>query len=124
MTDNKSNEIVLNSVISDTKMVSKTATVSYTKETILNTINVPEFMSNKELIQYLSKIATHYGTLNAMWAKSLELKKQNQEDLYRILDAAIALQIYAQTSKNSNDPEKIDLALHLIRETFTKLWGV
>ena len=80
-----------------------------------------EFMSNGELIQRLSKIATHYGTLNAMCAKSLELKKQNQEDLYRILDAAIALQIYAQTSKNSNDPEKIDLALHLIRVTFTKL---
>ena len=84
----------------------------------------PEFMSNEELIQGLSKIATHYGTLDAMCRKSIELKKQNQEDLYRILDAAIALQIYAQTLKNSDDPEKKELALHLIRKTFTKLSGV
>ena len=81
----------------------------------------PEFMSNQELIQELSNIANHYGTLDAMCAKSLELK--NPEDLYakRILDAAIALQIYAQTKKKNNDPKKIDLALDLIRETFTKL---
>ena len=83
-----------------------------------------EFMSNKELIQQLSKVAIHYGTLDAMCAKSMELKKQNQENLYRVLDAAIALQIYGQTSKNSNDPEKIDFALDLIRMTFTKLSGV
>lgn len=80
-----------------------------------------EFMFNEELIQRLSKVATHYGTLNAMCAKSMELKKQNQEDLYRVLDAAIALQIYTQTKKKNNDPEKIDLALYLVRETFTKL---
>jgi hypothetical protein len=81
----------------------------------------PEFMSNQELIQELSNIANHYGTLDAMCAKSLELK--NPEDLYakRVLDAAIALQIYAQTKKKNNDPEKIDLALDLIRRTFTKL---
>ena len=80
-----------------------------------------EFMSNKELIQELSNIAIQYGSLNAMCAMSIEFKKQNQEDLYRILDAAIALQIYAQTKKKNNDPEKIDLALDLIRKTFTKL---
>ena len=79
-----------------------------------------EFMSNKELIQELSNIAIQYGSLNAMCAMSIEFKKQNQEDLYRILDAAIALQIYAQIKRN-NDPEKIDLALDLIRKTFTKL---
>jgi len=80
-----------------------------------------EFMSNKELLQKLLNIATHYGSLNAMCAKSLELK--TPEDLYakRVLDAAIALQIYAQTKKKNNDPEKIDLALDLIRRTFTKL---
>ena len=81
----------------------------------------PEIMSNQKLIQKLSNIANHYGTLDAMCAKSLELKKQNQTDLYRILDAAIALQIYAQTKKKNHDQEKIDLALDLIRETFTKL---
>ena len=81
----------------------------------------PEIMSNQELIQKLFEVANHYGTLDAMCAKSLELKKENQTDLYRILDAAIALQIYAQTKKKNNDPEKIDLALDLIRETFTKL---
>ena len=81
----------------------------------------PEFMSNQELIQNLFEVANHYGTLDAMCAKSLELKKHNQTDLYRILDAAIALQIYAQTKKKNNDPEKIYLALDLIRETFTKL---
>ena len=80
-----------------------------------------EFMSNRELIQKLSEVASHYGTLDAMCAKSLELKKQNQEDLYRILDAAIALQIYAQITKNSDDQEKKDVALHLIKNTFTKL---
>ena len=81
----------------------------------------PEIMSNQELIQKLFEVANHYGTLDAMCAKSLELK--NPEDLYakRVLDAAIALQIYAQTKKKNNDPEKIDLALDLIRETFTKL---
>tara|TARA_Y100000996_G_C22091272_1_gene465862 strand:+ start:254 stop:511 length:258 start_codon:yes stop_codon:yes gene_type:complete len=81
----------------------------------------PEYISNRELIKELSNIANHYGTLDAMCAKSLELK--NPEDLYtkRILDAAIALQIYAQTKKKNNDPEKIDLALDLIREVFTKL---
>ena len=40
-----------------------------------------EFMSNEELIQRLSKVATHYGTLDAMCAKSLELKKENQSPM-------------------------------------------
>ena len=85
------------------------------------TLEKSEFISNEELIQELSKVATHYSTLDAMCAKSMELKKQNKKELYRILDAAIALQIYTQTKKKTNDPEKIELALHLIRETFTKL---
>ena len=81
----------------------------------------PEYISDQEVIQELSNIAKSYGSLNAMCAKSIELKKKNQPHLYTILDAAIALQIYAQIKKKNNDPEKIELALDLIKKTFTKL---
>ena len=81
--------------------------------------NIPVIKSNwinsgdtNTLLEKLKSICSN------LW--SIEFKKQNQEDLYRILDAAIALQIYAQIKRN-NDPEKIDLALDLIRKTFTKL---
>ena len=90
-------------------------------EMVPNTSTDTEFMSNSELIQELSKVAQHYGTLNDMCKKSLELKKENQTDLYLVLDAAIALQIYAHISKKSEDQEKKDVALDLIKTTFTKL---
>ena len=58
-----------------------------------------DFMSNRELLEQLSNIATHYDSLNAMCAKSAQLKKQNKPDLYLVLDAAIALQVYTQIKK-------------------------
>ena len=95
-------------------------TIVNKKTNSINSITYSENISNKELVQKLLHIAEHYSSLNQMCAKRLELKNIDEPDLYKVLDASIALQIYAQINKQ-NDPEKLAIAIHLIKQTFSKL---
>lgn len=115
-----SNETIFNSVISDINTFTQLDDKKMLSEQSEQS-EQSEFISSKELIRELLNIAQHYGSLNTMCGKSLELKRQNQEGLYRVLDAAIALQVYIQALKNNYDQENIDLAFNLIKKSFTHL---
>ena len=68
-----------------------------------------EYMSGSELISELHGLAKHYGSVSAMCKQSVSMKADDGSDpeVIKLLDAAIALQLYAQLKRKQADLKTI-----------------
>ena len=82
-----------------------------------------EYMSKSELISELHGVAKHYGSVTAMCKQSVSMKADDASDpdVIKLLDAAIALQLYAQLKKKQADPEAIDAMKKVFTDNITDL---
>jgi len=88
-----------------------------------------EYMSPSELISELHGVAKHYGSVAAMCKESVSMKADDASDpdVIKLLDAAIALQLYAQLKKkqanpaNPANPEAIDAMKKVFTDNITDL---
>ena len=82
-----------------------------------------EMMSGEEVLMMLGEVANKHRDLNHMARRSLEMKKDsNSEDKVAIcmLDAAIALQIYAKIKKTGTE-EQISEIKQFLKDMIIKL---
>ena len=81
-----------------------------------------ETMTSRELCEMLGRVSKGYRDLDQMARHSLDMKKDKECDKVTIcmLDAAIALQIYAKNKKKGNE-EALDESKKLLQTMVTKL---
>ena len=81
-----------------------------------------EMVSGKEVLMMLGEVANKHRDLDHMARRSLEMKKDSNSDKVAIcmLDAAIALQIYAKIKKTGNE-EQINEIKEFLKDMIIKL---
>jgi len=81
-----------------------------------------EMMSCEEVLTMLGEVANKHRDLDHMARRSLEMKKDSNSDKVAIcmLDAAIALQIYAKIKKTGNE-EQISEIKQFLKDMIIKL---